>query len=51
MSTYTKGAIFEKAIEVIKAYATGGGTSPLHLVLKSLYEEMMRINDEPESAR
>lgn len=43
---YSKFNLLDKSYEVVKAYAAGGGSTPLEVVLKNIYEELNKINDE-----
>lgn len=42
--------LLEKAYEVVKAYASSGGSSPLDVVLRRVYEELVRLNQEASAA-
>mgnify|MGYP001619001250 CR=1 FL=1 len=43
---YSKINLLDKSYEVIKAYAAGGGSAPLETVLRNVYEELKKINEE-----
>lgn len=43
---YSKINLLDKAYEVVKAYAAGGGSTPLDTVLRNIYEELKKINEE-----
>lgn len=45
---YSKGFLLEKAIEITKAHARGGNTRSAETVLKQVYEELKKINEEIE---
>lgn len=42
----SNGFLLEKALEVVKSYASGGGSVPLRKVLRDVYEELKLINTE-----
>jgi len=43
---YSKFNLLDKSYEVVKAYAAGGGSTPLETVLRNIYEELNKINEE-----
>ena len=44
---YSKTALLEKAIEITKEYAKGGGTNPSG-ILETIYEELKKLNEDTE---
>jgi hypothetical protein len=46
MGKYSKGALLEKAVEIAKAHAKGGDSRNSALVLREVYEELKKINEE-----
>jgi hypothetical protein len=48
MSKYTKGAIFDKAVEIVVAYGKGGSTLNPDYLLRKVYDELKKINEEPD---
>jgi len=46
MSKYSKGALLEKAVEITKAHAEGGDSRNCATVLREVYEELKKINEE-----
>jgi len=45
---YSKSALLDKAIEIIKAYATSANSSNLQFALKSVYEMLVQLNEQTE---
>lgn len=45
---YSKINLLDKAYEVTKSYAAGGGSTPIRTVLRNVYEELKNINKEIE---
>lgn len=45
---YSKIVLLDKAIEITKAYATSGGSSPVSMVLEKVYEQLKKLNDDVE---
>lgn len=41
----TKRQLFEKAVEITKEYARGGGVAPAS-ILESVYEELKKLNQD-----
>lgn len=45
---YSKGSLLEKALKVAEAHAKSGNTRYVEIVLKQVYEELKKINEEIE---
>ncbi|MEK7502214.1 MAG: hypothetical protein AAB609_01690 [Patescibacteria group bacterium] len=45
---YSKTALLDKAIDIVKEYGRGGSTRIAELTLRQVYEELKRINQEIE---
>ncbi len=43
-----KAYALDKAIEITKEYARGGGATPPQVALRNLYEELKKLNQEVE---
>lgn len=41
----------DKAYKITKAYAKSGGQTPLDAVLRTVYEELKKVNDDVEKER
>lgn len=46
--SYTKTALLEKAIDIVKEYGKGGSTRTAESTLRQVYEELKKINKETE---
>lgn len=46
--SFSKISLLEKAVDVTKAYASSGASTPLETVLKDVYEQLKKINEELE---
>lgn len=44
--SYNKSYLLGKAAEIVIAYAQGGGKVSLDIVLRNVYEEVKKINNE-----
>lgn len=44
----SKQMLLEKAVEIIKEYARGGGPVPPAQMLRFVYEELKRLNEDVE---
>jgi hypothetical protein len=45
---YTKSNLLEKAVEIVVAYGKGGSTANPDSILRNAYNELKKINEEPE---
>lgn len=43
---YSKASLLDKALEVAKEHARSGNTTPVELVLRKVYEELKKIDEE-----
>jgi hypothetical protein len=43
---YPKATLLDKACEIVKAYAAGGGKNSPEIVLRYVYEELKKLNED-----
>ena len=46
---FPKTTLLDKAVEIVKSYARSGGSIHLDAVLRMVYTELVKINDEIET--
>lgn len=49
MINLNKVTLIDKAVEITKEYARGGGSNPLESVLKNTYEELKKLNEDAKN--